>query len=136
MKQTMLLLSLISFSGFGQKQVFGCYTNYSEKNNMFVTKIQLNEDGTFIYEFVGDLAHNWGDGIYQIDTDQVVMLKFGESDLDSIQRIAQSLSSGKEIFGTKFYAFKEGNLYPLKKDGTLIKRARLVKKEYCRFRNE
>ena len=103
---------------------------------MFVTKIRLNDDWTFKYEFVGDLAYNWGDGKYQIDTDQIVILKFGESDLDSIQRIVQSLSAGKEIFGTRFYAFKKGNLYPLEKDGNLNKRTRLVKKENCHFRNE
>lgn len=104
---------------------------------MLVTKIQLKEDWTFKYEFVGDLAYNWGDGNYAIDTDQVVILDFGKSDLDSEQELLQSISGGKEIFGTMFYVLKKDKLYPLKENGQLDKKAYLIKleNENCKWRN-
>ncbi|WP_435624012.1 hypothetical protein [Flagellimonas sp.] len=136
MKSILFLLLLISYSGFGQDQLFGCYTSKKEENSMFVTKIELKDDWTFKYEFVGDLAYNWGGGSYDIDTEQVVILNFGESHLDSTQQIIQSLSSGKEIFGRRFYVLKKQNLYPLGKDGILNKKARLEKSSDCNFRNK
>ena len=136
MKSILFLLLPISYSGFDQSQLLGCYVSKKEKNSMFITKVELHDDWTFKYEFVGDLAYNWGEGSYEIDTDQVVILNFGESHLDSNQRIAQCLSSGKEIFGTKFYVFKKQSLCPLEMDGTLNKKALLEKSSDCSFRNK
>lgn len=103
---------------------------------MFITKIQLKEDGTFKYEFAGDLAYNWGDGNYSIDTEQVVILNFGKSDLNPEQELLQSISGGKEIFGTMFYVIKKDKLYPLKENGRLDKKAYLKKLENgnCKWR--
>ncbi len=100
---------------------------------MFMTRIELNSDWTFKYEFAGDLVRNWGDGEFGIDTDQVVMFNFGESDLDSLESLNQSLSGGHEIFGTMFYVHKKNRLYPLKSDGKLDKKSYLIKakSEWC-----
>ena len=132
-----MILLMFSYSGFVMGQVSGCYVSKRAKSDMFITKVQLKEDGTFKYEFVGDLAYNWGDGNYAIDTDQVVILNFGESDLDSEQELQQSISGGKEIFGTMFYVIKKNNLYPLKESGRLDKKAYLIKleNENCEWRN-
>lgn len=137
MKQILLPFLMISYSGFVYGQLSGCYVSKRLKHDMFVTKIQLQENGTFQYEFVGDLVYNWGDGNYAIDTDQVVILNFGESDLDSKQEIIQSLSGGHEISGTMFYVLKRDQLYPLKENGRLDRKAYLIKleNENCKLRN-
>ncbi|WP_156180372.1 hypothetical protein [Rufibacter radiotolerans] len=86
----------------------------------FVTRIQLNKDSTFKYEFSGELSHNKGTGKYRVEDVSVIHLDFEpEHSADSVDLIARTLSSNG--YRPKRFLFKNGKLYSFHLDGHVVK---------------
>ena len=120
---------IISVSAFGQKNLPGYYSSNVPSLGFFVTRIQLNEDSTFKYEFSGDLAYNKGTGTYKVKDRKVVLLVFDtidHSQLDSSRRfvaIIQSLGDGGR---PKKLWFKNKRLYHTDSVGAMVKRGQAI----------
>jgi hypothetical protein len=114
-----ILLTLISLATFGQRSLPGYYSSNVADIGFFLTKIQLNNDSTFKYEFSGDLAYNKGTGKYKIENKNITHLTF---DTDSIDTLEKALSRGGERPSRLLY--KNGRLHSFRKDGQIVKKGK------------
>ena len=116
-----LILVLLSFTSCSKKNLAGYYSSNVAALGFFATRIQLNEDSTFKYEFSGDLAYNKGRGKYIMDNEGVVHLDFEPEPLaDSVDLLTQALA-GNEYRPMRFL-FKNGKLYSFHLDGHVVKK--------------
>ena len=123
MKAKTLLISIVLISNnlFGQEKVFGYYSSNVAELGFFVTRLELNKDYTFDYEFSGDLIHQKGKGTFEILGKNVISLKFenvnqGNSDVEDL------LSPGNNKIEDQKYKYKNGKLFSIHKDGYVVKR--------------
>ena len=123
LKKSLLLIIIIIFSNnlFGQGKIFGYYTSNVAELGFFVTKIRLNKDYTFEYEFSGDLINQTGNGIFEINNRNEVLLKF-ENEKEEEKTVAELLSSGNSKIENKKYKYQNGKLFAFHLDGYVVKR--------------
>ncbi|MGO2358826.1 MAG: hypothetical protein ACTH6G_11025 [Mesonia sp.] len=124
MKKNLLLIFIIVFSSnlFGQEKIFGFYSSNVAELGFFVTKIRLNKNYTFDYEFSGDLIHQKGKGKFEIIDKNVILLKF-DKEKEVEKSVAEILSSGNAEIENKKYKYKNGKLFPFHiEDDYVVKR--------------
>jgi len=123
LKKNLLLIFIIIISSnlFGQEKIFGYYSSNVAEFGFFGTKIRLNKNYTFDYEFSGDLIHQTGKGKFEITNENVILLKFHKEKEDE-KSIAELLSSGNTKIENKKYKYKNGKLFPFHLDGYVVKR--------------
>jgi hypothetical protein len=114
-----ILLTIVSLSTFGQRSLTGYYSSNAADMGFFVTRIQLNKDSTFKYEFSGDMMYNKGTGTYRIENRKIIHLTF---DKDSLTTIEKALSSSGKRPNKLLY--KSGRLHEFSKDGQIIKKGK------------
>src|SRR6185295_5168926 len=85
-----VFLFLLSLSAFSQSKLAGFYAS-TPKSGFFITRIQLNEDYTFKYEFDGDAAYHNAKGKYTVDSKDFISFVFDSNRLDSGARTAKVL---------------------------------------------
>jgi len=91
LKRTVILpLIFVSQSLLGQSKLAGFYAS-TPKSGFFITRIQLNEDFTFKYEFDGDASYHNAKGTYRVDDKNFVQFIFDSNKLDSAARTAKVL---------------------------------------------
>ncbi len=78
-----ILLQIITPSKAQDTKVFGFYTSNFLLNCFYRTRIQLNENFTFTYEWGGDLSHDRAIGKFKI-IDDTVLLSYQPSKFDTI----------------------------------------------------
>ena len=122
MKTKLLLILIIVFSNslFGQEKIFGYYTSNAAELGFFITKIRLNKDYTFKYEFSGDLINQTGKGKFEISDKNVILLKF-ENEKEDEKSISEMLSSGNTKIENKKYKYRNGKLFAFHLDGYVSK---------------
>ncbi len=96
----------------------GFYSSNVAEIGFFVTRIQLNNDSTFKYEFSGDLMYNKGTGKYRIENKKLIHLTFDTD--DTIDPIVKALSSNGKRPSRLFY--KKRRLHEFNVNGQLVKR--------------
>ena len=123
MKKSLFLIFLIIFSNnlIGQEKIFGYYTSNVAELGFFGTKIRLNKDYTFEYEFSGDLINQTGKGTFEINDKNEVLLIF-ENKKDEEKTAAELLSSGNSKIENKKYKYQNGKLFTFHIDGYVVKR--------------
>lgn len=114
-----ILLTIISLSTFGQRSLTGYYSSNTADMGFFVTRIQLNTDSTFKYEFSGDMMYNKGTGRYRVVDRKIIHLTF---DKDSISLLEKALSSSGKRPTRLLY--KSRQLHEFTKDGQIIKKGK------------
>lgn len=129
-KLGLLILTLVSLSALSQKSVTGYYASKTAELGFFVTRIELNDDYTFKYEFGGDLLYDKGTGKYQLGEDKLVLLEFDEVKLDSVDQIARSLQGTRAANRPKKLLYKNGKLFGFHKEGHLVKKNYLIRRKY------
>ncbi len=112
MKNKIILIFIIIFSSnlFGQEKIFGYYASNVAELGFFITKIRLNKNYTFEYEFSGDLINQIGKGKFEIINKNVILLKF-KNVKEEEKSVAEILSSGNTKFENKKYKYKNGKLF-------------------------
>lgn len=127
MKKTVLLIFIIIFSNnlFGQEKIFGYYSSNVAELGFFVTKLRLNKNYTFEYEFTGDLIHQTGKGKFEIINKNVILLKFDNENEDK-KSVSEILSSGNTKIENKKYKYKNGKLFSFHIDGYVVKRGQAI----------
>ncbi|WMI68814.1 hypothetical protein [Mangrovimonas sp. YM274] len=127
MKKNLLLLFIVIISSnlFGQEKIFGYYSSNVASLGFFVTKIQLNENYTFEYEFSGDLVHESGKGKFKIIDKNVILLTFDIEQEDE-KNVEELLSSGNPQIENKKYKYKNGKLFSFHSDGHVVKRGKAI----------
>ena len=124
MKKSLLIIIVIIFSNnlFGQEKIFGYYTSNVAELGFFVTKIRLNKNYTFEYEFSGDLINQTEKGTFVINNNNnEVLLKF-ENENEEDKTVAELLSSGNSKTEKKKYKYQNGKLFAFHLDGYVVKR--------------
>jgi hypothetical protein len=123
LKKSLLLIFIIIFSSnlFGQEKIFGYYSSNVAELGFFVTKIRLNKNYTFEYEFSGDLINQTGKGTFEITNENVILLKF-ENEKEEDKSVAELISSGNGKIENKKYKYKNGKLFQFHIDGYVVKR--------------
>lgn len=123
MKKFIILIIIIIFSNklYGQEKLLGYYTSNVAELGFFVTKIRLNKNYTFEYEFSGDLINQTGKGTFEIKNKNEVLLKF-ENDKEEEKTVAELLSSGNSKIENKKYKYQSGKLFVFHLDGYVVKR--------------
>ena len=123
LKKNLLLIFIIIISSnlFGQEKIFGYYSSNVAELGFFVTKIRLNKNYTFEYEFSGDLIHQSGKGKFEIIDKNVILLKF-DNEQENEKNVAELLSSGNTKIENKKYKYNNGKLFPFHLDGYVVKR--------------
>ena len=92
MLRSIIILSLVFVSFISLGQNFkGHYVSNVAELGFFVTKVQLNSDLTFKYEFSGDLQYDHGTGTYEL-INSLVHLYF-----DPIEDTNQVLNAIREV---------------------------------------
>ncbi|GHN01173.1 hypothetical protein WSM22_26620 [Cytophagales bacterium WSM2-2] len=86
-----LLFACISLGCLSQNKLAGYYASSTAQSGFFVTRIELNEDFSFKYEFDGEVAYHCGKGKYTIDDRSFVHFQFESNKLDSGARTAKLL---------------------------------------------
>jgi hypothetical protein len=109
----------ITISALGQRDITGYYSSNTADMGFFVTKIQLNKDSTFKYEFGGDMMYNKGTGMYKIENGNIIHLTF---DKDSMTTIEKALSSSGKRPNKLLY--KRGRLHEFTKEGEIVKKGK------------
>lgn len=113
-----ILLILTSLLTVGQNRLPGYYSSNVAESGFFATKIQLNPDSTFKYEFRGDLMYNKGTGRYKVQNKRLILLTFDKD--ENTDPMARALgSNGKRP--TRLY-YKNGKLYEFGTNGELVKK--------------
>ncbi len=125
LKKSLLLIFIIISSSnlFGQEEIFGYYSSNVAEMGFFVTKIKLNKNYTFKYNFSGDLINEIGKGTFEITNENVILLKF-ENETETDKSIAEILSSGNGKIEDKKYKYKNGKLFHFHIDGYVVKRGK------------
>jgi hypothetical protein len=114
-----ILFLTIAISALGQRDITGYYSSNTADMGFFVTKIQLNKDSTFKYEFSGDMMYNKGTGTYRIENKKIIHLAF---DKDSLTTIEKALSiNGKR---PQKLVYKGGRLHEFTVDGQIVKKGK------------
>ena len=113
------LFLIITISALGQRDVTGYYSSNTADMGFFETRIQLNKDSTFRYEFVGDMMYNKGTGTYEIEGEKIVHLTF---DIDSLTALEKALSSDGKRPNKLLY--KNGQLHEFTQDGQIVKKGK------------
>ena len=120
-KVLLILATLFSNSLFGQEKIFGHYSSNVAELGFFVTKLKLNKDYTFDYEFHGDLIHQKGKGTFEILDKNVILLDFEDKN-EGDGSVVDLLSSGGTKIEDKKYKYKNGKLFSFHIDGYVVKR--------------
>jgi hypothetical protein len=139
LKTSLIILLLVNgFSTFGQKRLKGFYSSKKPELGFFVTRIQLNQDSTFKYEFGGDLAYDKGTGKYWCEKGDLILLKFDEVKLDSVQKIMQAPQGGGPSGRPKGFIYANGKLFSVDNLGEKRGKAYLKKRRghELKFRGE
>ena len=133
MKKNLLLIFVIFLSSnlFGQEKIFGYYSSNVAELGFFVTKIRLNKNYTFDYEFSGDLIHETVKGKFEILNRNVILLKF-DKEKEVEKSVAEILSSGNTEIENKKYKYKNGKLFPFHLDGYVVKRGQAYSRHKTR----
>ena len=84
------MITCISSSLWGQN-IEGYYASNAAVLGFFVTRIQLNPDSTFKYEFAGDLQYDYGTGRYKF-VESTVHLQF-----DAIEDTSYVIKAFREV---------------------------------------
>ena len=111
------LLALISLTTFGQRDLIGYYSSNVADNGFFITKLELNTDSTFKYEFYGDLLYDRGTGKYRLKNKRTILVTFDKDSLDI-------LGLGRATNRPVKFLFRKGRIYEHKTNGELLKRGR------------
>ncbi|MGB5369534.1 MAG: hypothetical protein WBN18_03820, partial [Flavobacteriaceae bacterium] len=93
------------------------------------TKLKLNKDSTFEYEFSGDLIHEVGKGTFEITNRNVILLKFDnekEDEKEDEKDIGELLSHENAKIENKKYKYKNGKLFSFHIDGYVVKRGQAI----------
>ena len=111
---SILILTLL-FSCNTKKSIIGKYRSNFAEMGFFVTKMELNKDSTFFYEFSGDLLHTELDGKYKIEN-KILYLRFnklkGETESEFVK------VSGKDTI-VNFENFGKSHSYELRKENEI-----------------
>jgi len=71
---TSIFMICLAQMAFGQSdKITGYYSSNFAILGFFVTQVQLDSDGTFIYDMRGDLSHDHEKGTYSFDKDTVYL---------------------------------------------------------------
>lgn len=99
----------------------GYYSSNVAALGFFVTKIQVNEDSTFKFEFSGDLSYSNGTGKYKVDNQGVVHLDF-EPELPANSADLITLALTGNGYKPQRFHYKNGKLYIFHLDGHIVKK--------------
>lgn len=123
-----IILLIVFTTSCNQRTLTGYYSSNKAELGFFVTRLQLNPDSTFKYEFSGDLAYSKGEGKYSYE-DRILTISFDEVELDSADRITTALSGGSIPTGQMIFIYKNGNIYKINESGEIVKKNYLIKRE-------
>lgn len=124
-----ILLTIISLTVLGQRKLTGFYSSKTADLGFFVTRVQLETDSTFKYEFSGDLAYSKGTGKYRIEGKKIIHLEFDPINLDSASTLMDALSGGASRTRPMKFLYKRRRLYYFH-----VTTGQLVKKNYLKKR--
>jgi hypothetical protein len=97
------------------KKVDGKYRSNFAEMGFFVTKIELNRDNTFHYEFSGDLLHTELDGKYRVENKKLY-LRFNKLKGETESKIGKV--NGKDTI-VNFENLGNSHSYELKKENEI-----------------
>ncbi len=137
-----LLISILFTVQTVRSQDFvGYYVSKKVSNGFFITKIAINNDSTFYWNFTGDLIFEERNGKYFIEKTRLIFdlkpdtirlpiyykdCELGDIDTTKLPPIEPLIYDNNENV-TKRYLVKRNKLIPISKDGKPIYKSKLIR---------